>query len=114
MNYVINHSEVEKGWLIKRRYFCVSIHCTFDWWGLQSIRDQRLSRCVLLDRMPTDKWPTEDIGMHALTVEHFLNGRIDRFHCRTKSGAETHEQELITALKFFGNKLKSHHQSVEH
>ena len=107
MRYHITHSQVTKGCLIRRSYFCVSVQCEFDWWELQVIRDEKLQSYVLIDRMPSDKWPTEDIGMHALTAAHLLNGRVDKFHCRTSEQAATYEEELCQGLDSFTSRLGS-------
>ncbi|MEP1206127.1 MAG: hypothetical protein ABJM29_16230 [Rhizobiaceae bacterium] len=105
LHHSIRHFQVRKGWPIKRNYVCVSVACEFEWWELKAIRDFGLTNTVLLDRVPADKWPTEDIGMHALTVEHLMNGRIDKFHCRTSQSASQYEGELIEALGRFAKRL---------
>lgn len=98
MRVETNHVAQQVGWILKTTYYAVELRVFFTHEERQIIQVRGLSDTKLLDRRPANARVDDRDEKFELRVRDLLDGKTDRFLCRTPSGAKIYEEQLLSAL----------------
>lgn len=98
MRVSISHHDVRKGFFLPKTYYEVRLSVAFSFEEKQIIRQRRLEKTKLLDRRPATAKVDDRDEKFELHLSDLLDGREDRFLCRTPSAAKIYEEDLLSVL----------------
>lgn len=98
MRILISHHDVRKGFFLPKTFYQVRLSVAFSFEEKQIIKQRRLAQTKLLDRRPATAKVDDRDEKFELHLSDLLDGREDRFLCRTPSAAKIYEEDLLAVL----------------
>lgn len=98
MRISISHHDIRKGFFLPKTFHEVRLSVAFSFEEKQIIKQRRLAQTKLLDRRPATAKVDDRDEQFELHLSDLLDGREDRFLCRTPSAAKIYEEDLLAVL----------------